>query len=94
MISGARRATTHLVFLCVLSGLTDWASGSTPDVTTIPPDLITPQVVSGDPMPGKRVSQALPGYERSKVRHALYLPTEGAGTHFIRKGKVSAVSYS
>jgi hypothetical protein len=49
---------------------------SSPDVTTITPDLFTPPVVIGDPMLGKRVLHTLPGYEKSMVRHALYLPTD------------------
>jgi acetyl esterase/lipase len=52
------------------------ASAASPDVTAIAPDLFTPPVVSGDPMPGKRVFHTLPGYEKSNVRHAIYLPTD------------------
>jgi hypothetical protein len=76
MISVPLRATKHLLSLCVFIGLTNWTDGSTPDVTNIAPDLITSPVVSGDPTPGKRVFQTLPGYENSTVRHALYLPTD------------------
>lgn len=66
----------HLGSLCVFVSLTICAFGATPDVTTISPDLITPQVTSGEPTPGKRVLQTLPGYENSNVRHAIYLPTD------------------
>jgi hypothetical protein len=76
MVYGELGSRLRLIFLCAFLGPTNWVCGATPDVTTIPPDLVTPQVVSGDPTPGKRVSQALPGYEESKVRHALYLPTD------------------
>lgn len=76
MIADLIRATRHLLSLCLLMGLPDWADGSPPDVTTIAPDLATPMVVSGDPTPGKRVFQTLPGYEQSPVRHAVYLPTD------------------
>ena len=76
MNSASLGSTKYLSPLCVFVGLTFWAAGSTPDVTTIAPDLVTPQVVSGDPIPGKRVFQTLPGYEKSTVRHALYLPTD------------------
>ena len=76
MITDPFRATIHLCSLCVLVSLTSWAFGATPDVTAISPDLITPKVVSGDPMPARRVFRTLPGYEESNVRHALYLPTD------------------
>ena len=66
----------HFCSLCVFIPLTNWAIAATPDVTTISPDLVTPQVTSGDPTPGKRVLQTLPGYENSNVRHAIYLPTD------------------
>ena len=46
------------------------------DVMTIPPDLKVPKVTIGQPVPGKRALQALPQYEESDVRHALYLPTD------------------
>jgi hypothetical protein len=51
-------------------------AAATPDVSSIQSDLITPKVITGDPRPGKRVFQSLPGYEVSNVRHALYLPTD------------------
>ena len=46
------------------------------DVMTIPSDLKVPKVTIGQPVPGKRALQALPQYEESDVRHALYLPTD------------------
>ncbi len=39
-------------------------------------DLIAPDVIEGDPVPGTRVLQALPAYQDTSVRHALYLPTD------------------
>ena len=62
--------------LCAFLALAAGAQGSSLDVTRIPPDLVAPQVTRGNPAPGKRVLQALPGYETTKVRHALYLPTD------------------
>lgn len=76
MIYAALKTTKLLLHLSVFLGLADLTDGSTLDVTTIPPDLITPEVVSANPAPGKRVFQTLPGYEKSTVRHALYLPTD------------------
>ena len=66
----------HVLCLMVLTGLADFAKAQTLDVTTIPADLATPRVTQGEPKPGLRVLQALPGYESSTVRHALYLPTD------------------
>jgi hypothetical protein len=47
-----------------------------PDATKHPRDLSVPEVTKGEPVPRKRVLQALPDYENSKVRHALYLSTD------------------
>lgn len=45
-----------------------------PDLSTVPPDLKTPAMVEGEAAAGKRVKQTTPGWERSSVHHALYLP--------------------
>jgi hypothetical protein len=63
---------TVFCFVILVSG----AYCESPDVLTIPPDLKVPKVTTGNPTPGKRVLQALPQYEGSAVRHALYLPTD------------------
>jgi hypothetical protein len=63
---------TVFCFVILVSG----AYCESPDVLTIPPDLKVPKVTTGKPTPGKRVLQALPQYEGSAVRHALYLPTD------------------
>jgi len=46
------------------------------DLSTIPPDLVTPPVTEGEPTPGRRVRMGLLGYEATAVHHALYLPTD------------------
>jgi hypothetical protein len=66
----------HALCLMGLIGLSRIANAATPDVASIPADLITPPVTNGEPEPGKRVLQALSGFEDGKVRHALYLPTD------------------
>ncbi|MFM7181077.1 MAG: hypothetical protein ACKO2G_06395 [Verrucomicrobiales bacterium] len=76
MNTAALKGTIYLLFSCAVLVLTKSASGSPPDVMSIPADLVMPQVISGDPAPGKRVLQALPEYQMSAVRHALYLPTD------------------
>jgi len=61
----------------ITSGVLASFAGETPlDVSTVEPDLTNPAVEIGAPVPGKRVLRALPGYEDSEVRHALYLPTD------------------
>ena len=60
------------LFVALLSA----GNAAPPDVTKHPRDLNVPEVTKGEPVPGKRVLQALPDYENSKVRHALYLPTD------------------
>lgn len=44
------------------------------DLSTVPPDLTTPAMVEGEPAAGKRVRQTTPGWEATKVHHAVYLP--------------------
>lgn len=68
--------TMRLLSLSILLGLTAMAIGSPADVTTVAPDLVKPPVVSGEPLPGKRVLQSLAAFQNSSVRHALYLPTD------------------
>ena len=45
------------------------------DIRDIQADLQVPQMASGDPTPGMRVKQRLPGYPDA-VYHALYLPND------------------
>jgi hypothetical protein len=47
-----------------------------PLIDSVPPDLFIPPLESGDPGPGKRVRQTLPGWEPNDVYHTLYLPTD------------------
>jgi hypothetical protein len=51
------------------------AQASAPDLASVPPDLVSPDMTLGAPAPGKRVRQTTPGWEGSAVHHALYLPT-------------------
>ena len=52
--------------------VSDWI----PDLGTIPQDLLTPEVQSGPPAPGRRVKQVLSEYLGTGVHHLLYLPTD------------------
>ncbi len=47
-----------------------------PDISSVPPDLVTPKMVEGKPVPGKRVRQVAPDYIGTDVHHALYLPVD------------------
>jgi hypothetical protein len=47
-----------------------------PDLSTVTPDLITPAMTPGEPGPGKRVQETTPGWEGTKVHHAIYLPRD------------------
>ncbi len=44
------------------------------NIHDIAADLTIPEVTQGDPAAGKRVRAVPPGWERSDVRHILYLP--------------------
>ena len=69
-------ATRIPVALYLFVALLSVGNAAPPDVTKHPRDLSVPEVTKDEPVPGKRVLQALPDYENSKVRHALYLPTD------------------
>ena len=47
-----------------------------PDIRSVPPDLAPPPMGEGEPGPGRRVRQVLPGSGGTHVYHALYLPTD------------------
>ena len=51
-------------------------AGPPRNLNDVPSDLAVPPVVSGEPRAGGRVWQTNPGYENSKIAHALYLPTD------------------
>jgi hypothetical protein len=60
------------IILCVTLAET----AEIPDISSVPPDLQVPAMRDGDPQAGKRIRQVTPGYERTQVYHALYLPTD------------------
>jgi hypothetical protein len=47
-----------------------------PDVSTVAPDLTVPEMTQGEPVPGVRVRHTTPGWEKTEVYGALYLPPE------------------
>ncbi|HCE43100.1 MAG TPA: hypothetical protein DET40_06105 [Lentisphaeria bacterium] len=49
---------------------------SVQDIRSVPPDLEIPEISTGLPGPGKRVSLALKEYEGTGIHHLLYLPTD------------------
>ncbi len=44
-------------------------------IDSVAADLVVPALESGQPAPGKRVRQTLPGWESDEVYHTIYLPT-------------------
>jgi hypothetical protein len=49
-----------------------------PDISSLAPDLIVPTVSMGEPAPGRRARQTLPGWPAPEVYHVLYLPRDWA----------------
>ena len=47
-----------------------------PDISTVAPDLIVPEMTTGAPAPGRRVRFTTPGWETTEVYGALYLPID------------------
>lgn len=65
--------------LAALGGMALPASAEYPDIRTVAADLATPAVSEGAPAAGRRVRQKLPGYESTRIYHALYLPEDWKG---------------
>lgn len=51
-------------------------SAELPNLNTLMPDLTVPKVVSEKPAAGLRVEAATPGWEKTQVRHVLFLPRD------------------
>ena len=47
-----------------------------PDLATVSPDLVIPEVSAGPPAAGKRVRLTTSGWQGTQVHHLLYLPTD------------------
>lgn len=65
--------------ICLLQGIAALVAfpaqpAELPDLATLPRDLQTPPLLEGKPAPGRRVRQTTPGFEHTRVYHALYLP--------------------
>ncbi len=52
------------------------ATAELPDIATVAPDLVVPEMRVDAPAAGRRVRQTTPGWEATEVHHALYLPTD------------------
>lgn len=50
------------------------ATGEIVDVSSVPADLVVPEMERTQPAAGKRVRQTLPSYKNTEVYHSLYLP--------------------
>lgn len=53
-----------------------FAQNSAPDISTIPPVLVIPEVTAEVPAPGKRVFYRLAGDDAAVPSMVLYLPTD------------------
>ena len=49
-------------------------SGELPNLLEVKADLVVPKVVRGEPAAGLRVKATTSGWEKTEVRHTLYLP--------------------
>jgi len=47
-----------------------------PDLSTVPRDLVMPEVSSAAPAPGVRSAQTTAGWEGTQVHHTVYLPVD------------------
>src|ERR1700722_12492412 len=47
-----------------------------PDLSTVPRDLVVPEVSSAAPAPGIRSIQTTAGWEGTQVHHTVYLPLD------------------
>ena len=65
-----------LTVLCLPLILSGAAPAKLPDISTVPADLKTPEMVDSAPAAGKRVKQVAAEYKGTKVFHTLYLPTD------------------
>lgn len=65
-----------LVQACICSGLPLQAADPLINLNSLPSDLKVPEVTHEVPQPGKRVWQINPGFEKTQIAHALYLPPD------------------
>ena len=47
-----------------------------PDISSIKPDLVLPDLTKGSPEEGKRVKQTHPDWKETEVYHVIYLPKD------------------
>ena len=52
------------------------APAQLPDISSVEPDLVVPELVDGEPAAGRRVKQTHPDYADTGVHHVLYLPED------------------
>lgn len=55
------------------SNITSWSA--MPDISSVPFDLVVPELTEEAPAAGKRVKQTLTSYKGTNVYHTLYLPS-------------------
>jgi hypothetical protein len=75
---GAAALLLGQIVCLLLPQAVGFAADSLPDIRSIAPDLKTPPMIENRPGAGKRVREVAPGYEHTRVYHALFLPEDWA----------------
>jgi hypothetical protein len=70
--------TPRVIFTALIfnAALTTGGAAALPDISTVPPDLVTPKMTDGKTAAGRRVRMTIEPYKDTQVYHALYLPTD------------------
>ena len=77
MTASSRRSLLQALVIALHFSLCHvFTASAAVDISTVPPDLVTPPMLEASPAPGKRVRQTHPGYAGTGVYHALYLPSD------------------
>lgn len=81
MVNVMKRTLAVAVTVALVFGTCRADTGDAPfahhgTIQAVPPDLVIPDVAPGEPAAGKRVTAVTPGWQRTEVRHALYLPRD------------------
>jgi hypothetical protein len=58
------------------AGVCAFAADDLPDISSVPPDLVVPEVTQGAPKAGHRVPGTATGWDATRIHHLLYLPTD------------------
>lgn len=71
-----RQIFSIIITVCVIAAFPLKLTAELADLSSVPVDLVVPQMVKAAPAAGKRVQQTTQGWEGTQVHHALYLPVD------------------